>query len=303
MVIFLKTLLKRSYFMKKIYVSFKTTYFKSISSERLLKHKFKKRLNRELNLKDPKLYNDKLQWLKLNWYNPLATKCADKYEVREYIEEKGGGKFLNSIYGIYNDPEDIDFEQLPKSFVLKGTHGSGFNIICRNKNDLNWKESKKNMKLWMQTNYYWGNREWVYKDIKPRIICEKFLELKEDEEMKDYRIFCFNGKAKFIALDFNINDKEQTRRNLYTLDWQLLDEEISYPREKGTEIPKPDNLEELIVFSERISNPFPHTRIDFYIINNQPIFSEITFFHQSGMGYFNPKEFERTMGDWLKLPR
>lgn len=270
------------------------------TDEEFIRKKFKSRLGRDVNLKNPKKFNDKLQWLKLNWYDPLAVQCADKYAVREFIKEKIGEEYLNELYDIYNSVDEINISKLPEQFVLKGTHGSGFNIICKDKNKMNWKKQKKKMKRWLKKNYYWRTREWVYKDIKPRIVAEKYLEIKENVNIKDYRVFCFNGNPKFITVDFDIIDKKNTKRNLYDLNWNQINGNISYPN-KNIYLNKPNNLEKMINLSKILSKPFPHSRIDFYEYKNKLIFGEITFFHQSGMGNIKPKEFEIKMGDWLDL--
>lgn len=295
---------KNNEFLMAVNDKFKELFYKYLITDKMLiKLRFKHRLGRKLNLENPTKLNDKLQWLKLYWYDPLAAKCADKYEVREYIKNTIGSKYLNEIYGVYESVDDINIDELPKSFVLKGTHGSGFNIICKDKNKMDWSKEFKKMKRWLRTNYYWSKREWVYRDIKPRIICEKFIEQDNGEELRDYRFFCFNGVPKFIAVDLNINDKNNTRRNLYDLDWNLMEEEITYPKDQNINLEKPAELEQMIKLAEKLSSRFPHSRVDFYYTNNKIIFSEITFFHQSGMGKFNPPEFEEELGSYLILPQ
>lgn len=281
-------------------LQFKYKYF--YSSEKLLKKLFKERLGRELNLEIPDKFNDKLQWLKINWHDPVATKCADKYEVRKIVEEKIGGEYLNELIGVYESVGEIDIDKLPDKFVLKGTHGSGYNIICKDKYSMDWNEEFRKMRRWLRKNYYLYKRESVYKNIKPRIICEKFLVQNDGDELRDYRFFCFNGEPKFITVDFSITDKKKTRRNLYDLNWNVMDAEISYPKETNIKVSKPEKLEEMIELSKKLSSGFPHARVDFYYIDNKIIFGEITFFHQSGMGKINPEEFELEMGNWLELP-
>src|SRR5690625_1654405 len=162
--------------MKFIYLRWKEFYYRwLVSDEQLIKRQFKKRLGRNVELENPIKYNDKLQWLKLNWYDPLAVKCADKYEVREVVRERIGKKYLNNLLGVYENVNDIDIDKLPDKFVLKGTHGSGYNIICTDKSKVDWNKEFKKMRLWLKRNYYYQNREWVYKDIKPRIVCEEFI--------------------------------------------------------------------------------------------------------------------------------
>lgn len=288
----------------RIYDKSREVYYKYlINNEELIKKQFRKKLGRELDLENPILFNDKLQWLKLNWTNPIATKCADKYEVREIVRQRIGEEYLNELLGVYDSEKEIDPNELPERFVLKGTHGSGFNIVCSDKRNINWNEKKIEIKRWLRKNYYWQFREPVYKNIKPRIICEKFLVQDDGDELRDYRFFCFNGEPKFITVDFSITDKKKTRRNLYDLEWNLMDAEISYPKETNIKVKKPEKLEEMIELSKKLSSGFPHARIDFYYIENKIIFGEITFFHQNGMGKIHPEEFEVAMGNWLELPR
>src|SRR5690554_3478242 len=198
----IREILKNNENIVRTYDKFKEFYYRHvISDEELIRKKFKKRLGRELELDNPIMYNDKLQWLKLNWYDPVATKCADKYEVREIIKEKIGEEYLNELIGVYESVDEIDIDKLPDKFVLKGTHGSGFNIICKDKSKMNWDEEFKKMRRWLRTNYYLQNREWVYKDITPRIICEKFLA--DDDEassLTDYKVFCFNGRPTYCQV-------------------------------------------------------------------------------------------------------
>lgn len=300
-------LLKNNKLYKETYIylldKLKYFYYRYfISDEKLLSRRFKKRLNRNLNLENPVLFNDKLQWLKLNWNDALADECADKYKVRKVVEQRIGKEYLNPLIGVYESPNQIDLERLPEKFVLKGTHGSGFNIICIDKSSIDWDEKVQVMNRWLRKNYYWQNREPVYKNIEPKIICEKFLDQDGGEELRDYRFFCFNGEPKFITVDLSITDKKKTRRNIYDLEWKMLDAEISYPKETKIDIPKPEKLDEMIELSKKLSSDFPHARVDFYYINKKIIFGEITFFHQSGMGVIKPVEFELQMGNWLTLP-
>lgn len=273
-----------------------------VTDEQLIKKTFRKKLERDLDLENPIKFNDKLQWLKLYWRDPVAEVCADKFAVRKYVKDKIGNKYLNEIYDVYDSVDEINLDRLPNKFVLKATHGSGYNVVCVNKKDVNWNSEFKKLQRTMKKNYYWENREWVYKNIKPRIISEKFLKQDDGDELRDYRFFCFNGEPKFITVDFSITDKKKTRRNLYDLHWNLLDAEISYPKETKIKVDKPNKLEEMIVLSRKLSSGFPHARIDFYYIDNTIIFGEITFFHQSGMGKIKPIEFEMQMGNWLELP-
>ena len=286
----------------KIYDKVKEFYYRHlISDEQVIRKRFKKRLGREVDLENPVKFNDKLQWLKLNWYDPIATKCADKYEVREIIKEKIGEEYLNELIAVYESVNEIDIDKLPDKFVLKGTHGSGFNIICNDKSKMNWKEEFKKMRRWLRTNYYLQNREWVYKDQKPRIICEKYLELEDGNPPNDYKIYCFNGEPKIISVDSGRFISQI--KNFYDLDWNYIELSINNKANNSEKLDaKPICFEHMLQLSRILSKGFPHVRVDFYIIKDKIIFGELTFFHASGMGPFKPEEFEITMGNWLELP-
>lgn len=297
-----KNVVKKSAILTETYYILERKYYQYfLSDKKLIKSRFKKRLDRRVDLNNPQKFNDKLQWLKLNWHDELATSCADKYDVRKIVGQRIGESYLNELIDVYESVEEIDLEKLPDQFVLKGTHGSGFNIICTDKSKLNWLEEKKVMNRWLSTNYYYKNREWVYRDIKPRIICEKYLEELASGDLRDYKVFCFNGKPKLIQVDF---DRQYNhRRNFYDLNWNFIDVEIKYPNDPNEFIPRPIKLTEILKLSEKLSKGFPHVRVDFYIVENNIKFGELTFFHESGMGKFSSEEFELKMGSWLKLPQ
>lgn len=272
-----------------------------LSDDIYLKLIYKSALKKELNLKNPINYNERLQWLKINDRKTHYTKYVDKLEVRGLISNKIGEKYLIPLLGVYETVDDIDWEMLPEQFVLKCTHGSGTNIICSNKSNLNVNHSIKQLKKWMNKNWYWVGREWPYKNIKPKIICEKYMVENEGEELKDYRVFCFDGEPKFIAVDFEINNKEKTRRNLYDLEWNFLENEISYPRELGIDVKRPFQLENMVNISKFLSKDMAHVRIDFYSIGEEIYFGEMTFYHQLGLAKISPEEFSDKMGSWIPI--
>lgn len=270
------------------------------SDERVIKRTFKKRLGRLPNLESPIMFNDKLQWLKLNWRDPIAVKCADKFEVRRFVADRIGEEYLNELIGVWESVEEIDIGKLPDRFVLKATHGSGYNIICRDKSKMNWAVELKKLKRWLRTDYSLYGREWVYKGIRPRIICEKYLEEPNTGELRDYKIFCFNGEPKLIQVDMNrfINHK----RNIYDLNWNLMDCTIHYPNDPTAKVERPKKLEEMLQLSAKLSSGFPHVRVDFYYVEDSIVFGELTFFHGNGTKRILPVDFEVEMGNWLKLP-
>lgn len=255
----------------------------------------------KLDLKNPKLYNEKLQVLKMSQQDEIFTQVADKLKVRKFVSEEIGPDYLIPLYGSYEKVEDIPFENLPASYVLKTNHNSGGYYIVPDSKNLNIDLVKKKLSPMLKKNYYYFSREWPYKNIKPRIICESYLEEEDGKELRDYRFFCFHGKVKFVAVDLSIIDKSKVRRNLYDLDWNLMEEEISYKNDLTEIIPKPTNLNEMIELAEKLSTKFKHVRVDFYNIKNKIYFGELTFYHQSGYGKINPNSFNEIMGSWIKL--
>lgn len=298
----MKESLKNIDFLVYLHDKVKETYSKHlISDEKVIRKIFRHEVGREINLKNPKLFNDKLQWLKLYWHDPLATVCADKYAVREFIAHTIGKEYLNEKIGIYESVDEIDIEALPESFVLKGTHGSGYNIICKDKRNLNWTKKTKKMKRWLWSNYHWRYREWIYKDIKPRIICEKYMEDESGKPPMDYKIYCFNGEPKLVLV--NIDRFNNPRENFYDPNWTFL-ENVGFDLDNDKEInlPPPPNFEEMLYISRKLSERFPHVRVDLYNKKGRVIFGELTFFCSSGFCKFRDDKIEKKMGDWLQLP-
>ncbi len=261
--------------------------------------KFREEIGRELDLENPLSYNDKLQWLKFNWRDNLAVLCSDKVLVRDYVRDKGFADILNETYGIYDSIDEIDIDDFPEKFVLKANHGSGWNSICTNRNSYNWKREKYKLNTWMNLNYYWKNMEWVYKDIKPKILCERFLEEDGTILPTDYKIFCFNGKPEFTYVC--VDRDTDVKFDYYDLDW------VKHKIGKGCEIsdrelPKPENYEYMLEISRALSAPFPHARIDLYEISGKVIFGEITMYPSDGLDRFTPEEQDFIIGNMLELP-
>lgn len=272
---------------------------KRYSDEEYVKKLFLRAFNKELDLINPKTFNEKLQWIKLNYKNPEMAICADKYEVREYLTERGYAYLLNDIFGVYETVDEIDLNQLPEKFVLKASHGSGWNIICEDKSSINWNAWIKVMSSWMKQNLYVYGREWVYKDIKPRIICEKYLDVK-DGELFDYKFFCINGHVEFVQV--TDNDEKSKRINLYDRQWSLMKEKYAFIGSPKI-IPKPMRFDQMLEIAEALSKPFPFARIDLYDIDGEIVFGEITFFPSSGFKHFEPEGFDLELGNKLHLPK
>ena len=266
-----------------------------------LKLRFRMRMGRTLNLKNPQTYNEKLQWLKLHNRNPLYTKLVDKYEVRKYVAEKIGEEYLVPLLGVWDKFEDIDFDKLPNQFVLKCTHDSGGLVICKDKAKLDIQAAKKKITRCMKINYYWAFREWPYKNVKPRIIAEKYMEDSVDGELRDYKFFCFSGIAKVLFIATNrCKEDEETSFDFFDINYKHLDLTNGHPNAK-TLPHKPATFETMKKLSEKLSENFPQVRCDFYEVNGKTYFGELTFAHWGGFVPFNPEEYDLEFGRWIKI--
>ncbi|EJS00694.1 MULTISPECIES: ATP-grasp fold amidoligase family protein [Bacillus cereus group] len=274
--------------------------FNNYPDDKFLETKFWLRTGKKLDLKKPMTFNEKLQWLKLYDRNPEYTQLVDKLEVRKYIEKTIGKEYLIPLLGEWDKFEDIDFNLLPDQFVLKCTHDSGGLIVCEDKGALNLKRAKKKINRSLKRNFYYHGREWPYKNVKPRIICEKFMVDESGIELKDYKIFCFLGEPKIIQVDYN--RFEGHKRNLYDVDWNYVSSSIKHPTDPARLIEKPEKLEEMLQLARMLSKEYYHVRVDFYSIKDKIYFGEMTFYHGSGYEKFEPEEFGYKMGSWLQLP-
>lgn len=264
-----------------------------------LKILFRLKQGYKLDLKNPKTYNEKIQWIKLNDKNNLMPICVDKYTVREYVKNKKCANLLNNILWEGSNPDDIPFDSLPQKFVIKVTHGSTFNIICNSKKELDVKKTKRDLKKWLKQKFIPCYGEWFYGIIKPRIIVENFIESKNG--LKDYKIFCFNGKAEYIAV-YSDRQNGKTTQEIYDTDWNLINEHTNKFNLPTKLTAKPEKLNEMIKYAEILSKDFYHARIDFFYENNKIIFGEITFTSSAGFGKFSSRKFELEMGSKLTLP-
>lgn len=258
-------------------------------------------VGKKLDLENPKTYNEKIQWLKLYDCDPRKSVLADKILVRDYVKEKIGENYLVPIIGVWNTFDEIDFSVLPNQFVLKCNHASGTNLIVHNKLTLNKEEVKRKFDKWLKIKYeYMSGFEMHYSNIKPRILAEKMLVSEDNEDLRDYKVFVFNGKAKLIQVD--IDRQHLHRRNLYTTEWKYIPYSILYPTAPDIIIEKPGCLDEVLSLSEKLGKDFIHVRVDWYILKKQIYFGELTFTHGSGGEKFEPEEFNAEMGSWMKLP-
>jgi hypothetical protein len=270
----------------------------NISPEITLKILFRLKLGYNLNLKDPQTYNEKLQWLKLNYKNPLLTKLVDKYTVREYVSSKCP-EILNILYWSGFNPKQIPWDTLPNKFVIKVTHGSGFNIICTDKNKLDKMDVERKLSKWLKTKYLKCYGEWFYGIEKPRIIIEEFLESDDEKTPTDYKILCFNGEPKFIAV--HTNRFTRHIKNIYDTEWNLKKGYRISHEPDGIAIEKPRELDRMLDCARRLSQGFPHVRVDLYFLNSKVYFGELTFISGSGFGIITPHEFDYELGRLITL--
>lgn len=280
------------YIMNKGYCGF-------VSDGLFLRLKYRLVIGRRLNLKNPKTFNEKLQWLKINDRNDIYAKLVDKYEVKKHVAEKIGEEYIIPTIGVYNKFGEIDFEKLPEQFVIKCTHDSGGLVICKDKNRFDKVAAEKKIKKSLRRKYYRHSREWSYKNVKPRVIVEKYMENKDNDELTDYKVMCFNGKAKMI---FTCTERfgDGLKVTFFDLDWKKLPFERHYPASKK-DIPRPKNLKKMIELSEKLAEGLTFVRMDWYEINGKLYFGEYTFYPGSGMEEFTPEEWDRRLGDMMDL--
>ena len=271
-----------------------------ISPQTDLKILFRLKCGYKLNLKKPRTYNEKIQWIKLYDHNPLMPKCCDKYAVREYVKSKGCGEILNELIWEGVDPQEIPFEQLPDQFVIKVTHGSTFNIICKDKNKLNYQEVIRKCNRWLTAKFLEAYGEWFYGIERPRVIIEKYLD-DGTQKLMDYKIYCFNGVPRYIGVDFGDESKGIHYKDIYDTQWNLIPGYRMAYQNSGKVLERPEVLDKLLEYAKILSEDFLHARVDFYIVNGKVIFGEITFSNSAGFGRVEPKEFAIKMGDYLKL--
>lgn len=296
----IKSYFKRNYHFLVFYEWLKTLDKYYLSDEKFIRKQFLKRLNRPLNLDHPLYYNDKIQWLKL--YNRQADLqvYADKLKVRNYIERKIGAAYLNDLIGVYDRVEEIPFDLLPDQYVIKTSHGSGHIILCHDKNKMDYRDIRSKLNWWLRRDYYYQNREWVYKDMEKKILIEPYL-IDPSGDLKDYKIFCFHGQPKLIQVDFDRH--RDHKRNFYDLSFNLLPFTSRYPMDKEAHLKVPKNYKEMLDIARTLSQDFIHVRVDLYNVEGKIYFGELTFYHGNGMETIEPLSYEKLLGSWLTLPK
>jgi len=261
--------------------------------------RFEKYHGYPLRLAAPGTFSEKLQWLKLFNEDPLITTCADKYRVREYVQEKIGEDVLVPLLGVYDSPDQIDFAALPDRFVLKVNWGSGYNIICKDKNTLNIKKVKKMLAKWLKNekNTYYIGFQFAYKNIIPKITCEQYIE-QIDKNLLDYKFFCFHGTVAYVQVD---SDRDTNHSiSFYDRQWEKMNFRYADKPDHAV-IPKPEVFEEMLALAEKLAQPFVFVRADLYNINAKIYFGELTFYPTDGISPFTPQEWDAKLGDLIDL--
>lgn len=281
--------------------------YPNMSDEDFLRKKFKIIMGHELDLDNPKTFNEKLQWLKLHDRHSEYTTMVDKYLVRQYIADKIGREYLIPLLGVWDTPDKIDFDKLPNQFVLKCNHNSGLGMcICRDKSKLDISKVKRELKKGLRQDYYLSGREWPYKNVPRKIVAEKYLEdtasknlSESDRCLTDYKFFCFNGIPKIVYI--SKDHASEPRTDFFDMEYTHLPLRMRDPNSK-TPPEKPNNFDEMKELAEVLSKGMPFLRVDFYSVDGKIYAGELTFYHCSGFAPIFPEEWGVKLGEWIELP-
>lgn len=265
-----------------------------------IKMQYKAVMHKKLNLKDPKTFNEKLQWLKLHDRNPLYTKLVDKVDAKIYVAKHIGEECIIPTLGVWDRVEDIEWDKLPEQFVLKCTHDSGSVVICRDKSTFDKEKAIKKLKKKLKSNLFWFSREWPYKDLKPRIIAEVYLS-ELSEGIIDYKFFCFSGEPKFLYVSQGLENHETARISYVSLDWEQEPFRRTDFKTFETLPPKPQKFDQMLEYSKKLSAGTAFMRVDFYEVKGKVYFSEMTFFPGAGLTEFAPSEWDEKIGEYIDL--
>lgn len=278
-------------------------FYDHYSDRRYLEKRYKIIIGRKLNLSNPQTYTEKLQWLKLYDRKEKYTILQDKLLVRDYVKETIGEEYLIPLLGAWDKGEDIDFDSLPEQFVLKCNHDCASVIICRDKSKLNQVNTIKKLNTCLKNDYWKYGREWAYKDIPRKIIAEEYKQDGNNKTLTDYKLFCFDGKAKMVLAASGEAHTDERRTDYYDLDFNPLPIIRGNIANSNIKHQKPIGFEKVVQLAEKLSQGIPFIRVDFYIIDGHPYFGEIAFYPSSGFAEFKPEEWEQRIGEWIKLPQ
>lgn len=279
-------------------------HFHDVPDEQYLQKLYKYFYGKKCDFINPQTFSEKMQWMKVHYHNPLLTKMVDKYEVKQYVIDKIGEDHVIPCLGVWDKAEDIEYDKLPDAFVLKVTHDSGGLRVVKDKKSCDRDEINEYLNKRLQRNFFYAGREWQYKNVKPRIIAEPYVDTLGKESSVEYKITCINGKVEFITvckgiahsrLDYRTND-------FYSRDFKRLDMVTNYYANSKDENKMPGCIGEMLEVSEKLAQDFPTVRVDFYVDNDDFIFGEMTFYTWDGFFKFTPAEWDLKLGKELQLP-
>ncbi len=279
------------------------SFFKKMDDATYLKKMYHAQIGKQLNLKNPKTFNEKIQWIKLNDRNPQYTDMVDKFEAKKYVSKIIGEKHIIPTLGVWNKFDEIDFDKLPEQFVLKCTHDSGGLVICRDKATLDRVAAKRKIEKSLKNKFYYKFREWAYKDVKPRIIAERYMEDTNSFTLRDYKFFCFHGKAEFLYVSEGLEDHATAKISFFDFTGKQLPFHRKDYAPFLADLTLPATLDGMKEIAEEIASSIGNefSRIDLYSINDEIYFSEITLYPNGGFIPFAPEEWDEKIGAMLKL--
>jgi hypothetical protein len=273
------------------------------SDEKRIRRKYRGELGRDPDLDHPKTLYEKILWLNLRHRDTRRVDCSDKVTVRDFVRDRIGGRYLVPLAGVYDDPDDIDLEGLPDRFIIKAAHGSGWNLIVRDKHALDWPEAKHALRDWLSRSYYAHKREWQYRDIQPRIVIEELLLDENGEIPDDYKVWCLRkGAEQTLFFQVDMHRFTDHRRNYYDADWRLLPFQKADAPPDPVGRPRPARLDEMVRVATELSEGFCLVRVDLYSFPDRIYFGEMTFTPDAGMAAIDPPEWDRKLGDLVSLP-
>ena len=291
--------LTKPYYRTRVLI--KLGYYDSLSDEEFLKKVFPKYMGYPLDLENPKTFSEKLQWLKVNYRNPIQTVMVDKHEAKRFIAERVGSQYIIPTLAVWDSVEDIDFDALPNQFVLKSTHDSGGIVICKDKSSLDFEAAKAKLRVSLKRDYSKIAREWAYQNVPRRIIAEEYISELGKDDLLDYKMYSFHGEPKLTVVCSNRFSKIGTRMNFYDINWKPMGIHFGHYPPLPTEFPKPATYEEMKRLTAELSKDCPFLRVDFYEIKGRLFIGELTFFPGAGFEKFRPMSKDYELGEWLHL--
>ena len=291
--------LTKPYYRTRVLI--KLGYYDSLSDEEFLKKVFPKYMGYPLDLENPKTFSEKLQWLKVNYRDPIQTVMVDKHEAKNFIAQRVGEQYIIRTLAVWDSVEDIDFDALPNQFVLKSTHDSGGIVICKDKSSLDFEAAKAKLSASLKRDYSKIAREWAYQNVPRRIIAEEYISELGKNDLLDYKMYSFHGEPKLTVVCSNRFSKIGTRMNFYDINWEPMGIHFGHYPPLPTEFPKPATYEEMKRLTAELSKECPFLRVDFYEIKGRLFIGELTFFPGAGLETFRPMSKDYELGEWLDL--